>query len=96
MDAGDTPKLNDGQLFPERGRGLTVEPVKPKRPPRTVKEIEALVVGLQVALVTELNATKEEILHAIREGQAAVEAIAREMVRSLDKPGDSQDRNCLH
>lgn len=79
MDANNTPATNGGQAAPEHGGGYSVEPLKPKRPSRTVKEVEALLAALQVAISTDLNSAKQEILERIGAVETSVELIAREL-----------------
>jgi hypothetical protein len=95
METNNPQNPDNGKLFPANEPPMIIEPLKVKRPSRTVREIEALVVGLQVSLVTELNAAKEEILQALHEGQVAVEAMAREMERKSGEPAAPQDGGSL-
>lgn len=71
-------------MQPQNGGGYTVEPLKPKRPSRTVKEVEALLAALQVAISTDMNSAKKEILDRIGAVETSVELIARELANRKD------------
>lgn len=84
MDVGNTPPQQTEQpLFPEPGGEWEVKPLKPQRPSRTIKEIESRLTALQVAMSMDLDLAKREILQAVRNMQASLEAIAREMERKI-------------
>ncbi len=66
---------------------MTIEPLKPRRPSRTVRKVESLLAAFQVGISTDVNQAKREILQHVRGLQAAVEAIARELARRLPDSG---------
>ncbi len=86
MDTGNLFSPGDTKPSPGEGGEVTIEPLKPKRPSRTVREVESLLAAFQVGISTDMNQTKEEILQHVRDLQSAVEAIARELARRLSDP----------
>lgn len=62
-------------------------PLKPGRPSGTVKETESLLLAVAVALVSELNAAREEILRYLGGVEAPAGAVVCEIGRSLGEPG---------
>ncbi|MHB8523059.1 MAG: hypothetical protein ACYDH9_20200 [Limisphaerales bacterium] len=83
MDTGNTSSQN---IPAEDGEQLAVEPLKPKRTPRTVMEMERLLAALQVAMGMDLNSAKQEILHRLRAVESSVELMAQDMARKEDDP----------
>ncbi len=64
---------------------LVIEPLRPKRVSGTLRETERLLAALQVAVSTDLDLAKREILERIAAVETSVEAIAREMARRNDR-----------
>lgn len=81
METLDTSAPHNRRVPPEHDDEWAVEPLKPKRTPRTLKEIERLLAGLHIAIATDLDVAKREILQRIAAVETSVEAIARNMTR---------------
>ena len=67
-----------------------IEPLKPKRVSRTVAEIERRLAALQVALATDLDLLKREIIERLGAVENALEVMARELARKSNKEREDE------
>lgn len=81
MEASDMSAPHDRRVPPENDDDWAVEPLKPKRASRTVRETERLLAALQLAISTDLDVVRREILRRLGAIEISVEVIARELGR---------------